>query len=311
MDLPNEDDLRWIVTRYAHLLAEHGEGIGTPDLVEPTGDFFPDAFSATPEGVATLVKRMLEYAPVADDLPLELAFLQDEGSEGGSCGSGGCGTGGGKRALHGDAVARDEGGYRVTLAVRDVGDPAILATSIARAAGAIVLGEAGEEAARDAERGAAAEIAATACGLGLLLLNGACVYTKSCGGLRAHQATHLDVPSCAVALALFVRVTGAKASRVRTHLEATQREAWDEALRWADSNDALVAALRDHPASLADGVFAIEPVRGALARFFARRTSDDAPPAAVPARPKRERSSEELQRLAETRALVDEALRGD
>ena len=67
MELPNEEDLRWIISRYAHLRAEHGEAIGTPELVEPTAEFFPDAFSPSPDGVAALVRRMLTYAPV---LPL-------------------------------------------------------------------------------------------------------------------------------------------------------------------------------------------------------------------------------------------------
>ena len=47
MDLPSEDSLRWLVARYASLLAAHGEGIGTPHLVQPTGDDFPDAFEVS------------------------------------------------------------------------------------------------------------------------------------------------------------------------------------------------------------------------------------------------------------------------
>ena len=89
--------------------------------------------------------------------------------------------------------------------MRDVGDPVLLAASLARSAGHVVLGEAGED---DASDGALAEIAATACGFGLLLLQrGVCVYTKSCGGLRAHQGTHLTLVSTAVTLGLFARAT--------------------------------------------------------------------------------------------------------
>ena len=68
MELPQEDDLRWIVSRYARLRAAHGEAIGTPELVEPTGEFFPDAFTPSPDGVAALMRRMLTYAPVSDAL---------------------------------------------------------------------------------------------------------------------------------------------------------------------------------------------------------------------------------------------------
>ncbi len=76
LQLPAEDDLRWIVSRYAHLRAAHGEAIGTPELVEPTGEYFPDAFAPSAEGVATLLKRMLTYSPLADDVRIELAFAE-------------------------------------------------------------------------------------------------------------------------------------------------------------------------------------------------------------------------------------------
>ena len=158
-------------------------------------------------------------------------------------------------------------GYRLIVPVRDVGDPAVLGAALARCVGGMVLGEAGEEV-TEHERLATAEIAATMCGFGLLLLNGSCVYTKSCGGLRAHQGTQLDVASSALGLALFLRVTGVKPGSARRHLETTQREAFDEALRWVDSNAKIVDALRLHPESLADGVFPIGGAKGILARVF-------------------------------------------
>jgi hypothetical protein len=99
MDFPREESLRWLVTRYAGLQARHGDGIGTPELVQPTGAYFPDAFTPSGDGVARLVARLLEYAPVRDGLDVRLRFLEDEGGEAsggcgsGSCGSGGCGSG--------------------------------------------------------------------------------------------------------------------------------------------------------------------------------------------------------------------------
>jgi len=170
----------------------------------------------------------------------------------------------------------------------------------------MVLGEAGEEIA-DVERLATAEIAATLSGFGLLLLNGACVYTKACGGLRAHQGTQLDVPSSALALALFLRVHDVKPAAARRHLETTQREAFDEALRWVDSNTAIVEALRVHPESLADGVFPVEPVKGLLSRLFGAKPAPL--PEMAPASKRKVRTPEEERTLAENRALVEEALR--
>jgi hypothetical protein len=305
MELPHEDDIRWIVSRYAHLRAAHGEVIGEPDLVEPTGEYFPDTFAPSPEGVAAMAKRMLTYAPVSTELGLELAFHEGESGGGGSCGTGGCGTGGGG-GLVGEAIARGDGGYRIVVAVRDVGDPVLLATSLARSAGGVMLGEAGEEVG-DGERLAMAELAGTVCGLGLLFSMGSCVYTKGCGGLRAHQGTQLDVASSALALALFVRVHEAKAGTVRRHLETTQREAFDECLRWVDSRPKLVAALRSHPESLIDGVFPVEDSKGIFSRLFGAKNVADEPEAIVVKR--RKRSPEEERKLAETRALVEAALR--
>lgn len=310
LEFPREDDLRWIVSTYAHLRAEHGEAIGTPELVEPTGEYFPDAFAPSPQGVAALIRRMLAYAPVADDIAIELAFAEAGESGGGGCGTAGCGTGEGKAGPVAEAIGCGDGtGYRLILPVRDVGDPVVLAASLARCVGGMVLGEAGEEIAQE-ERLPAAEIAATFSGFGLLLLSGACVYTKSCGGLRAHQGTALDVSSSAVALALFLRLHEMKPAAARRHLETTQREAFDEALRWVDSNTRLVDALRVHPESLADGVFPIEPVKGFLSRMLGAQVGTLPEPIAAPMAKRKVRSEEEERRLAETKALVEEALRG-
>ena len=312
MDLPPQDDLRWIVSRYAQLRAAHGEAIGTPELVEPTGEFFPDAFTPSPEGVATLLKRLLTYAPVSDHLGWELGFVEAEGGGGGgSCSSGACGTGGGGGALVGEAMPHPNGeGYRVAVAVRDVADPVVLTASLARSVGGMILGEAGEEASSAAEeRFAMSEIAATLSGFGLLLLNGACVYTKSCGGLRAHQSTRLDVASSAVALALFLRVHDLKPGLARRHLETTQAEAFDEALHWVDSRPALIAALQNHPESLVDGDFPVEETKGLFSRLFGARKAASPELSPGPVATRRVRSAEEERRLAETKAMVEEALR--
>ncbi|HWL88569.1 MAG TPA: hypothetical protein VNO21_22350, partial [Polyangiaceae bacterium] len=94
MELPNDDTLHWIVTRYADFVSKHGEAIGQPELVQPNGDFFPDEFACDVQSVARLFERMLSYAPVSDDLEFGLQFVDPpEGSASGGCGSGGCGTG--------------------------------------------------------------------------------------------------------------------------------------------------------------------------------------------------------------------------
>lgn len=304
MDLPTEDVLRWIVRTYARLRAAHGEAIGTPALVQPTGEFFPDAFQRDAASVERLLRRTMSYAPLAEDLGVELAFLAPDDDHAGGCGSAACGTGGGA-AAHPTVQELDDR-YRVLVAVTDVGNPDVLTASLARTVGALVLHEAGEDA-QDAA-GPEAEIAAVACGLGVLVTNGAAVWAKSCGGLRMAQATILSVEEAAVALALFVAVHGVKAPAAQANLGATQREAFDHAVAWTDSNPALVEALRDRPEILEAGLFPIEPVRGLLGRWLHKRNVDKERAPVAAAAPV---SEDRRRRLEEARALVEEVLGGE
>ena len=299
-----EDQIRGIVAHLAHLRAAYGEAFADPDLVEPNGDYFPDEFTLDPEGIDRLLRRMLGYAPLSEDLEIGLGFIQPDGEvSGGGCGSGACGTGGLKEIARGGAV-ETETGYAALVHVQDVSDPAILTTALARAAGRIVMFEADEEV-DPRDEGALSELTAVASGMGLLLLNGACVYKKGCGGMKRHQATFLGLEEIALALALFVRATNKKPGVVRKHLEVTQKEAFDAALAWVDEQPSLVEALTERPETLEDGVFAFEEKKGLFSRFFAGKKKDELGPINV--RP-RERSEEERRRLAEARALVDEAL---
>lgn len=317
MELPAEHALRFIATHYAGLLARHGEAFEEPVLVQPSGDFFPDDFEGDLASIGRMLERVASYAPLADDLPLAVRVVSPEGDACGpavSCcgGSSSCaapeiasGGGEGKPGV----VELDEGGYLVTLAMRDVSHPALLGAALARAVGAIVLSEADEKI-TPTDAAAFAEVAAVACGLGVLLHAGAYVYGKSCGGPRVNSGTALSVEEAAVALALFARVNGVKSGEVRRHLEATQNEALEQAFEWVDSNDELVEALRVHPEAVAAGAFTLKPVRGLFGRLFKRREAAVldavAPPASGRARPSR--TPEEQRKLEELRALVDDAL---
>jgi hypothetical protein len=301
----SDDALRSIVAHLAHLRAEYGDVLGEPDLVEPTSEYFPDDFAVDPEGIDALLRRMLTYVPVSSELEVKLAFAPPEGDAksagGGGCGGGACGTGAATGALAAGAVETEEG-YAVVLSVADVSDPTVLTSAIARALGRVVLHEAGEDVDPRAE-GALSELTAVACGLGLLLFNGASVYKKGCGGMRQHQATFLGTNELALALALFTRTAEKKAGLVGKHLAPTQADAWRDALAWVDAQPRLVRALREMPETLTDGVFALEEKKGLLGRLLARKEDDGfAGPVKI-----RERSEEERRRIAEARALVEEA----
>jgi hypothetical protein len=327
VELPSEESLRWIVSRYASLRVENAEAIADPVLVQPTAEDFPDAFELTAAGVGRFLSRMLEYAPVASDLDVRLRVVDDAAgggacgtkSETRACGSGACGT---SSPSLGDRVVDADDAYIVEIPASAAGHPLRLAAALARSVGTIVLLEAGEDFQADgaspasperglhqAEVGPVSEVAAVAVGLGVLLLSGSYLFGKSCGGVRVEQCTHLDVMELAVAVSLFVRLHEHKPSRAKAHLEVTQREAFGEALAWVDSNPKIVADLEARPEMLADGVFPIRATQGFLGRWLSAPKSERDPAPAPVSKPARPRSEEEQKRLERARALVDEALR--
>lgn len=303
-----EDAIRSIVSHLAHMRAAYGEVLGEAELVLPNGDFFPDEFRLDPDSVHALMRRMMTYAPLSADLEVKLGFLEpgDEGKAGG-CGTGGCSTPGDKMTAMNAGAIETEEGYAVLVAVADTGEPKLLTASLARSMGRLVLFCADEEV-DPRDEGAAAELTAVACGLGPILLGGACVYKKGCGGMRRHQGTFLGVEELALATALFVRAWDGKAGAVKKYLEPTQREAFDAALAWVDSQPKLVRTLTEEPDTLEDGVFELETGRGLLSRLFARKAAHDDDIAPVPQSKRTERTEEEQRRIAETKALVEEAL---
>ena len=304
----SDETLSSIVAHLAHLRAEYGEVLTDPELIEPTGEYFPDEFAVEPKAIERLLRRMMTYAPLAEDLDVQLAFLDPEeaGGAGGGCGSGACGPGdNAKMVLKGGAIETPRG-YAAVLSTSDVGEPKLLTASLARSMGRLVLFEADEEVDPRVE-GALSELTAVGCGLGVILLSGAALYKKGCGGVRRHQGTFLGVEELALANALFVRATGQKPSRVKRHLEITQREAFDDALAWVDARPKLVAMMKSAPETLVDGVLPIEEKKGLFARLLSSSKSleEEMP---ISARPAKVRSDAELRRLAETKALVEEAL---
>ena len=304
------DAIRAIVGHLAHLRSEYGEVLAEPDLIEPNGDYFPDEFTRDAEGVDAVLRRMLTYAPLSDELDIALGFVEPEDAKaGGGCGSGACAPGEGEKLVARGNAVETEDGYGVILNVADAGDPTMMTTSLARSIGRLVLFEADEDV-DPREEAALSELTAVACGFGVILLEGSSVYKKGCGGMRQHRATHLSVEELALALALFVRVTETKARVAKRHLSTTQKEAFDAALDWVDAQPKLVARLRDEPDTLADGVFELEAPKGLLARLLSSKPKDDADDTiAIRAKERASlRTEEEKRRIAEARKLVEEAL---
>lgn len=271
--------LHFVLSEAASLLADHGEVFELPEgddalFVQPTGEFFPDAFERTPAGVAAFVERMRTYTPLSDDLPLSIAFLSpddDGGAGGGGCGSGGCSTPGTKEIVRGGVRETDDG-YALLVHTQDVGTPELLAASVARGLGLVVLAEC-EDAFEPATAFARAEVAAGLLGLPVLLAAATSVYTKGCGGMREHRGTTLSMDEAVALLAVYARLSGRSAFAAKRHLPVTQSEAFDEAWRWVKGNDELLQKLREAPELLATGAFVVEEPRGLFGRLLGGRES--------------------------------------
>jgi hypothetical protein len=291
------------VGTYAGLRGAHGDGIGTPALVEPTVQFFPEAIREDAASIAGVVRAMIAHSPVADDLPIELAFRLAKDPNGSGCGSGACREESTAGPATRTAVEETSRGYRIVVDAADLHHLDALAASLARAAGALVLLEVNEDASA-----ARSEIAAIACGFGVLLANGAAVWSKACGGLRMTRSTALSVEEATVGLALFLALHGENPSRARKYLGATQREAFALASDWVDANTDLVDWLRESPSTFVGSAIAFEPVRGVFGNWFRRRAARRPAIAPAPSRmpPPVPLSDAKRRRLDEARALVDE-----
>jgi hypothetical protein len=304
-----ETSLRTLVAAYARLRSALGDAIGDPELVQPTGEHFPDTFAPDAASVTRLFGRMVSYSPLADDLPVELAFLVGDEASGGGCGSGACGVGAEAKSRAAAGTVTDLGDrYRLSLLANDVANPVLLTTALARGVGALVLHEGGL--ARDGSDevdAADAEICATLCGFGVLLAAGSAVWVKGCHGLTGIQATALTADESAAALALFTALRGIDPSVARRHLQVTPGEAYDDAAAWVESNPLLVDSLRRNPKWLESGSFDIEPTRGLLGRWLHKRRIERAMRAPAPA-PKPALSPAKQRYLEEAKALVEETL---
>ena len=306
MALPSEESLRALVTSYARLLTEHGEAFEGAELVTPTAEHFPDRFERTGDGLVRLLERVASYSPLGEDVPLEIALVEDGGGDD----DGHCSSGCSRPGARVDGVQRSGAGYRVPFPVTELANPTRMVCALARGVGAAVLAEA-EERIEPEDVGAMSEVAAALSGFGVVLLEGSHVYAKSCGGPSIHQGTALSPGELGVLLALFCEVAGHDPRTARKYLGATQLEAFDEAREWVATNAALVRKLREAPELLCGGAFEIATKKpGLFSRLFGGKPRDDAEAlaAAPPSPARRQRSPEEERRLAEARALVEEEL---
>jgi hypothetical protein len=311
MDFPEPQARPAIVERYARLLASFGREIGKRPLVLPNADFFPDRFTGDGPSASALVERMMGHAGLSD-VPLRTRVVEDQEPEsphGGSCSSG-CQV---PAALAASVPRLSDDGAQWTLNIPkyELAHSVVLTTMVARALGHVFLVEILPSGARiEAPVDVTADHAAVALGFGSLLLEGAYIYSKGCGGPQVASVTGAALGELALVAALFVEVGGHSIRKALSAAGTTQRAVLSEAHSWVKSNPALVKALRNDPVRVAAGNFRLEDEKPWLFRIFKRESAADEPPRDLvaakappptpkPADPKRD----------ELRSLVDEALR--
>lgn len=311
MDFPEPARRPAIVERYARLLAVVGREIGKRPLVLPNAEFFPDRFTGDDASASALVGRMMDHAGLAD-VPLTTRIIDEsepESPHGGGCSSG-CQV---PAALAASVPRLTDDGDEWTLNIPryELSHSVVLTAMVARALGHVVLVETLPTGGRlEAPVEVTADHAAVALGFGPLLLEGAYIYSKGCGGPQIASVTAASLGELALICAIFVEVGGHSARRALSTAGTTQRAVLSEAHSWVKSNSALVKALREDPARVASGNFRLEDDQPWLVRLFKRSKdsaeelpSDFTPNKARPATPKPADPEHD-----ELKSLVDEAL---
>lgn len=279
MELPDLTGRAELVRRYAHLLQSFGAEFGERPLVRHDTRFFPDRFEKDQASLELLVRRLQTHAGLLD-VPLRVQLLTPDGlpSEGsaGSCGTGACGTGGcGTAAPQGGAklprLEESAQGWTLNVGEAELHHPVALTTQLSLALADIFLTETESASAPvEAPREVSRDLACVALGLGLLVLEGSFIYSKSCGGPSVACLTQLSVGELSVACALFIASGGHSARRALADLGTTQRALLSEASDWAASNPELIRQLAEEPGQLAARAPAVQDTRGWLLRLFQR-----------------------------------------
>lgn len=287
----------------------------------PTAEFFPDHFDRSAKSVERLLHRIQGQCGLSD-VPLQLEVAGAEGGAGGSCSTGGCcgpaaGAAGRFRRVR---LAADGDGYVVAVAATEVASAPVLTTGLVRAVSHVFLTEADlyPEFER-AEYEPAVDLAGIMLGFGVLLGNGAYLYSKGCGGVKIGSATLLPVEEIGVGLALYGYLHDVPPRVCRGHLEPTPRAAFDEAHLWVRSNAGVARLVRSDRAALEADSYQLSEARSWLSRLFGLGrskgptvpTDDELEQVAKSiesSRSKSEVDPDKQRRLQEIRELVDEAL---
>jgi len=272
MELPSGQVVRAVIQRYSRLISRLEDELGERPMVLPNGDFFPDRFIGDVKSVQKLVRRMQEHAGISD-IPIRVSVVSndDTSSAESSCSTGGCAMP--TIAAHGLERLVDEGdGWRLQLLEAELKHPVVLSTTIARSLAYVFLVETKEEQeVIEPPVDITADMTAVALGLGSLMLQGAYIYAKSCGGPSIARVTKMSCPELAIAFAAFIVRGDHSVREALKELDTTQRDLLSEAHVLFESNRHVVTQLRNSPSKLAQSDFELTDAKPWLSRMFGRK----------------------------------------
>jgi hypothetical protein len=318
MELPSSDVLPGIVERCARLLSSIGHDLGKRPLVLPTAEFFPDRFVGDAESAAALVARMAGHAGLSD-VPLSTRVITQLGEpeDEHEASRGGCTSGCVPAGVAGSSprLVDDGDGWTLNVPANELSHSVVVTTMIARALGHVFLVETLAPHERiEAPADLTADYAAVALGFGPLLMEGAYIYSKGCGGPQVAQVTRASLPELAIVSALFAEMGSHSTRKALRELGATQSAVFGDALEWAKTNSELVTRLREEPARVAGFDYTLSESKPWLLRVFGGKKSagpdssrsDSSPPSGQRTRSTPPKASDPHR--DEIRALVEEAL---
>ncbi|HEX6764884.1 MAG TPA: hypothetical protein VF103_05385, partial [Polyangiaceae bacterium] len=265
---------RALAQRYARLVEELELDSGEPLLVLPNAEFFPDHFTGDAASVERLVARMQGYAGL-EALELRVALVGEPAeASGASCGTGACGAPGcGPATSDGSAgprIERTTDGYLLRVPAEELRHSIVLTARLATSLGAVALVERHPRGTELAGDPAHAELAATALGFGVLLLEASYLYSKSCGGPNVQRATAIPTEELATLFTLFLAREGHALKNALAELGTTQRAVVKAAWVLLDESPSFVALLKKHPERVARGDFSLRDGRSLFSKLFGR-----------------------------------------
>jgi hypothetical protein len=262
MQLPAESRILSLASHFSELCGHLKAETGAPKLVLPNASFFPDTFEPSARGVQRLLTRMQTHAQLLD-VPVEVVVHDEEADHSaGACGSGACAPK--PQAAQQARFELDGDVWRLNLMRGELGHSIGLTTLLARSLGWLLLEETRRETAEAKSiQPELAEFAAVHSGFGVLLLEGAHVYSKSCGGPQITQLTALQAPEIAVLVALYAAANQLSLRATYRELSTTQHSLLSEAEDLVRANPALSTWVRQgRPSS--PGLLRLAPPRPRL-----------------------------------------------